>query len=83
MIFILAFIVSYINIGLRAFQQKSVMRDKYWLIPPVSMCMAFCEVFIILKAIVGGGTWIIAVPIGLGSGFGCMTAMYLHNKYIK
>ena len=78
MIYILAFITSYINIALRAFQQKNVMNDKYMWVMPTSMSMAVCEVIIISQAASQGMGWI-ALPIGLGSGLGCLTSMKIHN----
>lgn len=76
--FITAFGVSCFYIWLKAFQQLSVQHDKYLWVPPVSLCMALCEVTII-TLIVSQSFWVF-IPVGLGGGIGCMGAMYMHKR---
>ena len=77
---ITAFFVSLLNIGLRAFQQKNVMKDKYLYVMPCSMVMAYCEVYVYHTAAEHGIGGFLPIFIGLGSGMGCMISMKLHEK---
>lgn len=82
MTYLLAFLTSFMNIGLRSFQQLNVMQKKYWWILPTSMTMAACEALILLSYVHNGWGWIVAA-IGLGGGLGSITSTYLHGKLTK
>lgn len=73
------FAASLVFVGLKSFQQLNVHYDKYLLILPTSLCMAFAEVTLIVGVVKSDSLWS-AVPIGLGAGIGCITAMAFHRK---
>ena len=77
-IFSTAFLVSFVYIFLKAFQQLNVFHKEYKLVMPTSFAMAFCEVAVI-AFVVKTSLWVF-VPIGLGGGLGCMTSMWVHSK---
>ena len=84
MTYLLAFLVSFVNIFLRATQQRQVMAAQYLRMPPVSMGMAFCEVFIVANvARTADGLWplvLLALCIGTGAACGSMLGTYLHVR---
>lgn len=84
MTYLLAFLVSFVNIFLRATQQRQVMAAQYLRMPPVSMGMAFCEVFIVANVAFTAesplGLVILALCIGSGSALGSMLGTYLHAR---
>lgn len=84
MTYLLAFLVSGLYIGLKATQQRQVQHAEYRKMPPVSIGMAFCEVFIVanvartadgLLPLVG-----LALSIGCGSALGSIIGTYLHVR---
>lgn len=81
-VFLAAFFASYLFIALKALQQLQVVHGEYLRILPTSLAMAACEVFVISNVAATGWGWIVW-PVGLGSGLGCMTAMWLHGKWRK
>lgn len=89
MIYLAVFAATFLNIGLRATQQRQVMAAQYWRMPPVSMGMAFCEVFVwgsVAKAALVGGAWqlvCVALAMGLGGALGSMAGTYLHARKRK
>lgn len=82
MIYFLAFLTSFLNIGLRSFQQLNVIHRKYWWILPTSMTMAVCEALILLNVVHNGFGWVV-LAIGLGGGLGSITSTFLHGKLTK
>jgi hypothetical protein len=82
MLYLAAFFASFLNIGLRSFQQLNVMHRKYACILPVSMLMAVCEAVILLKVVHNGLGWVV-LAIGLGGGLGSITSTFLHTKYFN
>jgi len=78
--FFLAFVASFVFVGLKAAQQLNVVHDKVWWVVPVSFGMAVCEVFVIANVARLGWGWII-LPVGFGSGLGCLFAMLIHRRY--
>ena len=82
MSFVLAFLASFVLIFLKATQQRQVQFAEYKKMPPVSMGMAFCEVFIVANvARSAEGFWplvLLAVCIGLGAAVGSILGTYLH-----
>ena len=71
--------LSFGFVSLKAFQQLNVSGDKRWLVMPTSLLMAFFEVSVVIKVASGGSLWA-ALPIGFGSGLGCLAAMSLHRR---
>jgi hypothetical protein len=80
MIYALAFGAAFIFVLLKAFQQLNVVHHQVWWIMPVSFGMAFCEVYVVAN-VASAGWGLIVLPIGFGSGLGCLSAMYLHRRY--
>lgn len=78
--YLIAFIVSFVYIYLKAWQQINVIHQKYINVLPVSLMMALCEVSII-ALVVRDSLWMF-IPIGLGGGLGCMLSMKI-NKVKK
>ena len=78
----LAFITSYIYVGLKSLQQLNVVHQKYLWILPVSMMMAVCEVYVVASVAKNGWGWIV-LSVGAGGGIGSITATWLHAKYLK
>lgn len=76
---IYTFTASFIFVALKAFQQLNVVHDERWLIMPVSMMMAVCEVFIVSQIVVRGFGWVV-LWIGFGSGLGAIFSMFLHKR---
>lgn len=77
------FFASYGAIFLRAFQQKNVMRNKYWAVPIATLGMAVAEVFVVTGVIQYGASWVTVANISAGSTLGCWSGMYLHNKIFR
>jgi len=79
---LLAFVVSFVYILLRATQQRHVMAAEYLKMPAVSMLMAFCEVFIVSNVARSADGIVelalLALCIGAGGGLGSMLGTYLH-----
>lgn len=82
--FALAWIVSLVYIGAKAYQQRVVQHAQYSRMPLMSYVMAFCEVFVI--TIVSrhyddaGSLVMLAICIGTGAWMGSMLGTYLHTK---
>lgn len=71
--------VTYVQVFLRAFQQKNVINNKYKWVTPVSFGMAACEIMIIVVIVDSGLHLASVIGMGLGGGTGCMSAMWCHN----
>lgn len=78
----LAFIASFVFIGLKAMQQLNVVHGNTWWVVPTSVAMAACEVFVVVNMAHQGWGWII-LPIGFGSGFGALFAMWVHRRFVR
>lgn len=79
MIYLSAFFISMVYVGLRSFQQLNVMHSKYAWVPVVSMLMAFADYWMI-NAIVQS-TPAIAVSIGLGGATGACISMAIYPSH--
>lgn len=76
--YLIAFFISFFYIYLKAWQQINVIHKRYKMVPVVSLLMAICEVATI-GLVVHTSFWLF-IPIGIGGGLGCMSAMWKHNK---
>ena len=78
----LAFLASLLYIALKATQQRQVMHAEYRKMPPVSIGMAFCEVFIMVNVVHTAdsvaGLIVLALCIGTGAALGSIIGTYLH-----
>lgn len=78
-----AFAAAFLFVALRAFQQKNVQGDHYVLVIPVSIAMAASEAVVIVNIARAGWDLGLVLAVGVGSGLGCVTAMLIHNRYVK
>ncbi|QCQ58463.1 hypothetical protein barba138A_phanotate88 [Rheinheimera phage vB_RspM_barba_13-8A] len=76
---LLLFGISYTYVAFKAVQQLAVVNFHTKWIVPVSLILAFCEVTTITVLAVSKNIWYFPV-IGLGSGLGALTTMYLYKK---
>jgi hypothetical protein len=81
MTLVIVFFATFLYASLRAFQQKNVTGDKYLLVMPTSMIMAFADIYLISTVAKTGVDWIV-IPYGLGAGIGAIVAMKLHNHFM-
>lgn len=86
---ILVFLASFAFVGLKAFQGRNIAFLHYRWIMPISYAMGIMEVCIwstIATSAINAGSWWDLFPIvnaiSFGGGFGCLLAMYLHNRFI-
>ena len=78
------FAVSFMYVALKACQQLNVVGRHYVLIGPVSLGMAFCEVYGITAYVNSPDhKAFAALAIGLGAWAGCVFAMKIHNRIFK
>lgn len=78
MMYATAFLVSFVYIYLKAWQQINVIRKQYRQIIPVSFMMALCEVSIV-GLVVNTSFWLF-IPIGAGASFGCLLSVWKNNR---
>lgn len=78
MIHLVMFLVSFLYVGLKAWQQLNVTLHKPLWVLPTSYLLAAVEVTLIYKVAAIGPGWIIA-SVGTGAGVGCLAAMYGHK----
>jgi hypothetical protein len=74
---------SFIFVALKALQQRNVAFDNYIWVVPTSVAMGFVEYGTIILVVKGGYTVPSLLAAGLGAGFGALSAMLLHKRYIK
>lgn len=85
--FLLAWAVSLVYIGAKAYQQRVVQHAQYSRMPLMSYIMAFCEVFVITivsrhyESIMALSA--LAFCIGTGAWMGSMLGTYLHMRRRK
>lgn len=80
--YLLAFLASFLYIGLKSFQQSNVTNRKYTWILPTSLCMCVLEIYTI-ALMSRKGLGILVFVIGFGGGLGSICATYLHHKMTK
>lgn len=78
MYFVTAFLVSFVYIYLKAWQQINVMQKRYKAVPLVAMLMALCEVTTI-GLVVHTSFWLF-IPIGIGGALGCLLSMWRNHR---
>lgn len=67
----------------RAFQQRNVAFAHYWWVVPTSLLMAVFDVFIITFVARQGWSVAIVLANGGGGALGCLSAIYLHKRWVK
>jgi hypothetical protein len=82
--YVLSFLVSTGYVAAKSWQQLNVSHKIYWLIPPVSIIMAFAEIYVVHTISKNGldDMLYVALSLGLGGGFGSVAATYLHSKIL-
>lgn len=78
----MVFTASFVFIFLKSWQQLNVVHYQLWWIMPTSFAMAIAEVLTVFNMAHYGFGWII-IPIGLGSGLGCMVSTITHKRMRK
>jgi hypothetical protein len=89
MIYLVAFLLSFTFVFLRAFQQQNVQYKRKALVMPVSYGMACTEMFntgLFVTTFIDqgmGAAFILALIIGTGGGIGCIISMSCHEWLTK
>lgn len=81
MIQITAFLVSFIAIFLRGFQQMNVIHSKYTMIAVTSYLLALTDVAVVSIIVEHG--WNTVLAQGSGAALGMLTSIYIHNRWVK
>lgn len=78
---ITAFLVSFIAIFLRGFQQMNVIHSKYTMIAVTSYLLALTDVAVVSIIVEHG--WNTVLAQGSGAALGMLTSIYIHNRWVK
>ena len=81
MIQITAFLVSFIAIFLRGFQQMNVIHSKYTMIAVTSYLLALTDVAVVSIIVEHG--WNTVLAQGSGAALGMLASVYIHNRWVK
>lgn len=81
MIQLTAFLVSFIAIFLRGFQQMNVIHSKYTMIAVTSYLLALTDVAVVSIIVEHG--WNTVLAQGTGAALGMLTSVYIHNRWVK
>ena len=81
MIQLTAFLVSFIAIFLRGFQQMNVIHSKYTMIAITSYLLALTDVAVVSIIVEHG--WNTVAAQGSGAALGMLTSIYIHNRWVK
>lgn len=76
-----AFLVSFIAIFLRGFQQKNVIHGKYTMIAITSYLLALTDVAVVGIIVEHG--WNTVLAQGTGAALGMLASVYIHNRWVK
>ncbi len=84
------FLANFFFVAFKAFQQRNVTWMKYSPVFPTSLSLAITQVYIwrvvALRTNEGDSflqMWPIILALALAGWLGCVSAMYLHDRYIK
>lgn len=81
MIQLTAFLVSFIAIFLRGFQQMNVIHSKYTMIAITSYLLALTDVAVVSIIVEHG--WNTVLAQGSGAALGMLTSIYIHNRWVR
>ena len=81
MIQLIAFLVSFIAIFLRGFQQMNVIHSKYTMIAITSYLLALTDVAVVSIIVEHG--WNTVLAQGTGAALGMLASVYIHNRWVK
>jgi len=76
-----AFLVSFIAIFLRGFQQMNVIHSKYTMIAITSYLLALTDVAVVSIIVEHG--WNTVLAQGTGAALGMLASVYIHNRWVK
>ncbi len=76
-----AFLVSFIAIFLRGFQQMNVIHSKYTMIAVTSYLLALTDVAVVSIIVEHG--WNTVLAQGTGAALGMLASVYIHNRWVK
>ena len=85
MIYVIAFFVVFIKIGLAVAQQRNVEEGRLVLIPFQSLVMQFFDAatYGLGGAAFLSGDWLQILAMGLGAGSGSLTAMWIDRHWLR
>ena len=85
MIYVIAFFVVFIKIGLAVAQQRNVEEGRLVLIPFQSLVMQFFDAatYGLGGAAFMTGDWLQILAMGLGAGSGSLTAMWIDRHWLR
>lgn len=74
--------VAFVLIGVRAFQQKNVMHERFLLIVPTSYAYAGLDMFVLFYGLqkFEAAPFATAFVLGTGAWMGCWAAIELHKR---
>lgn len=78
---LLAFLATWVSVGLKATQNLSVFHSRWLHIPPTSLMLAVVDYYII-NLIVTSSPWVIAAT-ALGGAAGCWCSILFNNHWKK
>ena len=76
-----AFLVSFIAIFLRGFQQMNVIHSKHTMIAVTSYLLALTDVAVVSIIVEHG--WNTVFAQGTGAALGMLASVYIHNRWVK
>ena len=81
MIQLTTFLVSFIAIFLRGFQQMNVIHSKCTMIAITSYLLALTDVAVVSIIVEHG--WNTVLAQGTGAALGMLASVYIHNRWVK
>lgn len=80
---LLVFIANFVNVFVRAFQQRNVAHLHYKWVIPTSAMFALGDMIVISSVAMLGPSPIMWLALALGGGLGCLASMKVHEKLVK
>ena len=77
--YLLGFGAMYLSVFSKVLQQKNVIHSDWWMVMPTSMMICFFDVVVIANVASVGLA--LAPAVGIGGGLGCLSAMYVYNRF--
>jgi len=78
----LLFGAAFGTVFFKALQGRIFNHDQYFLVVPVSVCIAFFDVAVIASVSRSGWTIPSVLTVGIGSGIGAILAMLIHRFWL-
>lgn len=91
MTYLVTFLANFFNIFFRAMNQQNVVGGHYLAVFPTSFVLAILEacvygnlaVGVVSYGILSLATVYLVIALALGGSLGCVSAMYVHRRFIK